>query len=198
MTYPHSDTDIWGLPDPETQAAFYDSVPTKRLVAFVLDMIAIVILSALIVPLTAFTGIFFFPFIVTVVSYAYRVVTLANGSATLGMRLMGIEFRTAKGEMFDLKYALMHTTLFTIWGVIFIAQVASVVMMLTTARKQGAVGPVAWNRGDQQALALLGPAPPTSRAPTSRAKTRNPVARCHPAHRATLRFGHAVAQVTRI
>ncbi|WP_417242524.1 RDD family protein [Celeribacter sp.] len=137
MTYPHSDTDIWGLPDPETQAAFYDSVPTKRLVAFVLDMIAIVILSALIVPLTAFTGIFFFPFIVTVVSYAYRVVTLANGSATLGMRLMGIEFRTAKGEMFDLKYALMHTTLFTIWGVIFIAQVASVVMMLTTARKQG-------------------------------------------------------------
>ena len=63
MPNTHSETDIWGLPDPVSQAAFYDSVPTKRLVAFIFDMIAIVILSALIVPLTAFTGIFFFPFL---------------------------------------------------------------------------------------------------------------------------------------
>ncbi|WP_417257528.1 RDD family protein [Celeribacter sp.] len=137
MPNTHSETDIWGLPDPVSQAAFYDSVPTKRLVAFIFDMIAIVILSALIVPLTAFTGIFFFPFLVTVMSFAYRVVTLANGSATLGMRLMGIEFRTAQGERFDLKYALIHTTLFTIWGIFFFAQVVSIVLMLTTARKQG-------------------------------------------------------------
>ncbi|MEN8836718.1 MAG: RDD family protein [Celeribacter marinus] len=135
MTY--SDTVIWGLPDPVTQAAFYESVPTKRLVAFVIDMIVTVFLSALIVPLTVFTGIFFFPFLVAVVGYAYRVVTLANGSATIGMRLMGIEFRTSKGERFDLRYALLHTTMFTVWNIFFIAQVTSIVMMLTTARKQG-------------------------------------------------------------
>ncbi|MEN8889547.1 MAG: RDD family protein, partial [Celeribacter marinus] len=96
-----------------------------------------VFLSALIVPLTVFTGIFFFPFLVAVVGYAYRVVTLANGSATIGMRLMGIEFRTSKGERFDLRYALLHTTMFTVWNIFFIAQVTSIVMMLTTARKQG-------------------------------------------------------------
>lgn len=133
----HIDQDIWGLPDPVSQASFYDSVPTKRLLAFVVDLIIIVVLSALVVPLTAFAGIFFFPFIVAVVSFAYRVVTIANGSATLGMRLMGIEFRTSKGERFDLGYALLHTLMFTAWGLMFIIQVASVILMLTTARKQG-------------------------------------------------------------
>ncbi|WP_417249057.1 RDD family protein [Celeribacter sp.] len=126
----------WGLPDPETQPAFYDSVPFKRLLAFIVDLVAIVILSALVVPLTAFIGIFFFPFIVAVVSFAYRVVTIANGSATPGMHLMGIEFRTSKGEKFDLGLAFIHTALFTAWGMFFLPQVVSVVLMLTTARKQ--------------------------------------------------------------
>lgn len=131
----HNDN-AWGLPDPETQPAFYDSVPLKRLLAFVVDLVITVILSALVVPLTAFLGIFFFPVIVAVVSFAYRVVTIANTSATPGMHLMGIEFRNARGERFDLGLALAHTTLFTVWGMFFLPQVISAVLMLTTARKQ--------------------------------------------------------------
>lgn len=135
---PHMyDTDpAWGLPDPESQPGFYDSTPSKRFFAFIVDLVLIVILSALVVPLTAFIGIFFFPFIVAVVSFAYRVVTIANNSATPGMMLMGIEFRTSKGEKFDLGMALIHTGLFTTWGMFFLPQVISVVLMLTTARKQ--------------------------------------------------------------
>ncbi|AJE47659.1 RDD family protein [Celeribacter indicus] len=132
-----SDSTLWGLPDPAAQSAFYDAVPTKRLLAFVVDLIVTVVIAALIVPLTAFIGIFFFPVLVAVVGFAYRVVTLANASATLGMRLMGIEFRTARGERFDLGMAVLHTGLFTVWCSIGLAQVVSVVLMLTTARKQG-------------------------------------------------------------
>lgn len=127
----------WGLPDPDRQPAFYDAVPTKRVLAFVVDLIVGVVIAALIVPFTAFTGIFFFPFLVAVVSYAYRVITIANGSATWGMRLMGIEFRTSKGERFDLGMAFLHTTLFTVWCSMGLPQVISVILMLTTARKQG-------------------------------------------------------------
>jgi uncharacterized RDD family membrane protein YckC len=111
------------------------------------------ILTALILPLTAFTGIFFFPLLFAVVSFAYRVVTLSGGSATLGMRILGIEFRTSKGERFDLGMAFLHTAMFTVWVSVGIPQVVSVVLMLTTARKQGLsdiiLGTAAINRPSQ-------------------------------------------------
>ncbi|WP_417278447.1 RDD family protein [Celeribacter sp.] len=127
----------WGLPDPDHQPAFYDMVATKRALAFVVDFILIVIIAALIVPFTAFTGIFFFPFLVAVVNFAYRVITIANGSATWGMRLMGIEFRDRNGARFDLGMAVLHTLLFTVWCSTGILQVVAVVLMATTARGQG-------------------------------------------------------------
>ncbi|WP_252729594.1 RDD family protein [Pacificibacter marinus] len=149
----HDDTALWGLPDPHSQSGFYENLPTKRLIAFVIDLVVVVVLAALIVPLTAFTGIFFFPFLVAVVSFAYRVVTLARASATVGMRMMGIEFRTAKGERFDLGMAVLHTGLFTVWSSMGLPQVVSVVLMLTTARKQGLsdviLGTAAINRPSQ-------------------------------------------------
>lgn len=129
--------DLWGLPDPDRQPDFYASVPAKRALAFVIDLIAGVLIAALIVPFTAFTGIFFFPFLVAVVSFAYRVITIANGSATWGMRLMGIEFRDRKGARFDLGMAVLHTTLFTVWCSTGFLQVISVILIATTARGQG-------------------------------------------------------------
>lgn len=136
MSYQDEDQN-WGLPDPDTQPGFYDSVATKRLIAFVVDLVATIVMAAVIVPFTAFTGIFFFPFLVAVVGFAYRVITIANGSATWGMRLMGIEFRDRHGVKFDLGMAVIHTTLFTVWCSFFIAQVVSIVLMATTARAQG-------------------------------------------------------------
>ncbi|ATG46341.1 hypothetical protein CEW89_01410 [Celeribacter ethanolicus] len=129
--------DHWGLPDPDRQPGFYDSLPTKRALAFVVDLIVSVVIAALIVPFTAFTGLFFFPFLVAVVGYVYRVITIANSSATWGMRLMGIEFRDRSGTRFDLGMAFLHTTLFSVWCSMGLPQVVSVVLMLTTARKQG-------------------------------------------------------------
>ncbi|TNF63904.1 MAG: RDD family protein [Rhodobacteraceae bacterium] len=138
------------LPDPFHQPQFYDAVPTKRLLAWIVDMIVIVLLCLAILPFTAFTGIFFFPFLLLTVGFAYRVVTLATGSATWGMRLFSIEFRTARGERFDLGTAAAHTFGYSLSVAMPILQVISIVLMLTTARGQGltdhVLGSVAINR----------------------------------------------------
>ncbi len=125
------------LPDPHYQAEFYASVPTKRLLAWIADMILIAIVCVLILPFTAFTGIFFFPFLMLVVGFAYRVVTIANGSATWGMRLMSVELRNRRGERFDTSEAFLHTLGYTVSLAFPILQVISIVLMLTSARGQG-------------------------------------------------------------
>lgn len=143
-------TRAYALPDPETQPEFYADVPVKRLVAWIIDMVLIAILCVLILPFTAFTGIFFFPFLILVVGFVYRVVTLANGSATFGMRFVGVEFRTQHGERFELGHAFLHTLGYSISLSFFILQVISIVLMLTTSRAQGLtdhiMGSVAINR----------------------------------------------------
>lgn len=138
------------LPDPDTQPEFYADVPMKRLVAWLFDTVMIVILCVLILPFTAFTGLFFFPVMVLVIGFAYRVVTLTNRSATWGMRLMAIELRSASGERFGLPLAFAHTLGLSVSFAMPLLQVISIVMMLTTARRQGLsdqlLGTVAINR----------------------------------------------------
>lgn len=138
------------LPDPVTQPEFYADVPFKRLVAWLVDTLIIVVICLLILPFTAFTGLFFFPAMVLVVGFAYRVVTLANRSATWGMRLIALEFRDSAGERFGAGMAVAHTLGTTISFAMPLLQVGSIVMMLVSARRQGLsdhlLGTVALNR----------------------------------------------------
>lgn len=146
----HMTDTSWHIPDPVTQPEFYADVPTKRLIAWVVDTIVIIGICLLILPFTAFTGIFFFPLLVLTVSFIYRVATIANGSATWGMRLTAIEFRTMQGDRFDLSMAVLHTLGYSISWAFAILQVASVILMLTSLRGQGLsdhlLGTVAINR----------------------------------------------------
>ncbi|MEZ5676677.1 RDD family protein [Thalassovita litoralis] len=141
---------MWHLPDPQTQPEFYEDVAMKRLIAFVLDTVLIALITVLVVPFTAFTGLFFFPFLMAAVGFVYRVITIANGSATLGMRLMAIEFRNASGARFDLGQAFLHTVGLNLSFAIMPLQLVSVVLMATTERGQGltdhVMGSVAINR----------------------------------------------------
>ena len=125
------------LPDPDYQADFYADVPLKRLVAFGVDTVLILILTVLVLPFTAFTGLFYFPFLAMVVGFLYRVLTIAGGSATPGMRLMAIELRNASGERLDLPQAALHTLLFTLFFSMMLPQIASIALMLTGPRAQG-------------------------------------------------------------
>jgi uncharacterized RDD family membrane protein YckC len=138
------------LPDPVLQPEFYADVPMKRLLAWLVDTILIALICLLILPFTAFTGLFFFPLLMLMVGFAYRVITIANRSATWGMRLMAIEFRTAQGERFGLGLATVHTLGTSFSFALPVLQVISVVLMMTTARGQGLtdhlLGSVALNR----------------------------------------------------
>jgi len=142
------------LPDPFSQPQFYASVPAKRLIAWLLDLVIIVGLCLIALPLTAFLGLFFWPVMLLVIGFAYRVVTLANGSATWGMWFVGVELRDAQGARFDLSLALAHTLGYSLSMAFPILQVISVVLMLTGARKQGLsdnfLGTAALNRRAKQ------------------------------------------------
>lgn len=140
----------WHIPDPVSQPDFYADVPTKRLIAWGVDTCLVLVICLLILPFTAFTGIFFFPLLFMTVSFIYRVITIARSSATWGMRLTAIEFRTAQGDRFDLSMAFLHTLGYSIsWGFTFL-QIISVILMASSARGQGlsdhVLGTVALNR----------------------------------------------------
>ncbi|MWD26182.1 RDD family protein [Aquicoccus sp. SCR17] len=125
------------LPDPDTQPEFYAGVATKRLLAFVVDMVVVFVLALIALPFTFFSGLFFFPVLMAILGFIYRVTTIAGGSATWGMRLMAIELRDASGNRFDFSTALLHTAGYYVSIAVAPLQLISVVMMVATPRGQG-------------------------------------------------------------
>ncbi|MFK7881031.1 RDD family protein [Roseobacter sp.] len=137
-------------PDPYAQSDFYKDVPLKRLMAWGVDALLTFMACLVVLPFTAFTGVFFFPLLFLVIGFVYRMITLANGSATWGMRLFAIELRRADGTRFDAGGAFAHTLGYTISWAFFPLQLISIVLMATTERGQGlsdlALGTIMINR----------------------------------------------------
>ena len=125
------------LPDPVSQPEFYAGVPLKRALAWVVDVTIVALTCVLILPFTAFTGIFFFPALMLFVGFLYRWFTIAGRSATWGMRLMAIELRDAEGERFSSGTAFAHTAGYTISVITAPLQLVSMILMVATARGQG-------------------------------------------------------------
>lgn len=138
------------LPDPDLRPDFYQGVTAKRLVAWLVDMAAIGVLSALALPFTAFTGIFFFPLLMLVVGFFYRWFSISSNSATPGMWLMAIELREADGLRLTSGTAFLHTAGYTLSVAMAPLQLVSILLMIVTARKQGltdhVLGTAALNR----------------------------------------------------
>jgi uncharacterized RDD family membrane protein YckC len=125
------------LPDPDRHAAFYQGTAMRRAGAWMIDTTLTAILSALIVPLTAFLALFFLPVIFVVVNAVWRWVFLSRASSTPGMWVTGIEFRRADGQPLDGLTAFLHTGGFLLSWAFVVPQVVSVGLMATTARGQG-------------------------------------------------------------
>ncbi|MCB1334391.1 MAG: RDD family protein [Roseivivax sp.] len=125
------------LPDPETQPEFYRDVPAKRLIAWVIDAVFILALVVPAVVMTAFVGLFFLPVLFLMVGFVYRLATIAGGSATWGMRMMSIELRDAYGRRLDFGLALLHTLGYTVSMSLPLIQIVSIVLMLSSERRQG-------------------------------------------------------------
>ncbi|MGY3437139.1 MULTISPECIES: RDD family protein [unclassified Marinovum] len=124
------------LPDPQFQPEFYADIPPKRLMAWVIDVALTLGLTLLILPFTAFTGLFFLPFLYATLGFIYRVITLSGGSATLGMRVMSVELRSAQGEKLTLGNAFLHTVGYYVSWAMALVQLANVVLMLSSERGQ--------------------------------------------------------------
>ena len=125
-----------GLPDPEFQAEFYQDIPSKRLIAWLIDSVIVGLLTIVVLPFTAFTGLFFLPFLLAAINFIYRVVTITSGSATIGMRLVAIELRQRDGSRFDLSMAFIHTLLFTVFFSFLLPQILSIIMVMTGSKAQ--------------------------------------------------------------
>lgn len=115
----------------------YAGVALKRGLAWVFDVVLIAMICTLVLPFTAFTGVFFFPFLMLVVGFIYRWFTIAGGSATWGMRIMGIGLRDNEGATLGSCLALAHTFGYSLSVAVPPLQLISIVLMLVSARGQG-------------------------------------------------------------
>lgn len=133
----------FALPDPANRPEFYDGVVIKRLIAWALDLALLLVLATAVFLLTVIPavltvfGIFLLPAIIMMLGFIYRWVTLSRGSATLGMRMMAIEIREADGSRLRNSTALYHTIGYYMSMGMCVVQLASIVMMLSSSRKQG-------------------------------------------------------------
>lgn len=125
-----------GLPDPELDRDFYRGVAPRRFMSWLIDLAIVLVVG---VPLALVFGVFtlgfgfaLFPAIITLVAFAYRTLTLADASATWGMRFCGIEFRRGDGTLFDLTTAFLHTLVQTVAFAFFVLQLLSCVTILGT------------------------------------------------------------------
>lgn len=131
------DTSATGLPNPDQRPEFYRGTAVKRGLAWVVDVLLIGLLSIVVLPFTAFLGLFFFPAMMLVLGFFYRWMTLAGGSATWGMRLMGIEIRDWRCERLTSETAFLHTAGYTASVILAPAQLVSACLMIATPRGQG-------------------------------------------------------------
>ncbi len=129
-----------GLPDPDRDAQFYARVPSRRLVAWIVDVLVILLIG---VPLATVFGLAtlgfgfaLFPFVVGSVGFVYRTATIAGGSATWGMRFTGIELRRGDGSRFDLMTALLHTGIYTVCISMVVLQFVSCLTIVGTRYHQ--------------------------------------------------------------
>ena len=125
------------LPDPNLDAQFYEGVMIKRLVAWGIDVAVVLILTLGAIVASLGLLAFVFPFLIFVINLAYRIFTIQNKSATIGMRLTGIELRNAKGDRFSLTEAVIHTGLFILIFISFLGILANMLAMFLNDRGQG-------------------------------------------------------------
>jgi uncharacterized RDD family membrane protein YckC len=134
MTY--STTPNIGLPDPELDSQFYENVPSRRFLAWVIDGVITFGMTVLACVFTLTLGFWIFPLLWLVVGLIYRTVTIGADSATWGMGMAGIEFRDRNGRKFSSGLGLLHTLIFTAASGTLIVQAISVGLILMTRYQQ--------------------------------------------------------------
>lgn len=126
----------------DTQPELFDGILSRRIVAFIIDAIIIVLLmipAILVVAVLGFItfglGWFLFAPLFAIVALGYVALTLGGPrSATIGMRAAGIEMRTWNGALMFPLLAVMHALIF--WFSIGLLTPLILLVGLFTSRKQ--------------------------------------------------------------
>ena len=137
QTYTSAPPAMPELPDPRYHADLYSGVTIKRLVAWCVDLLITALITAILVPFTLFTALFFLPFLYLMVSFFYRWISIARGSATPGMRMAAIELRNRDGHRLETSEAALHTLGYTVSVGVFPLQLVSIALMIISSRGQG-------------------------------------------------------------
>jgi uncharacterized RDD family membrane protein YckC len=139
-----------GLPDPDYDHAFYDGVPAKRLFAWVVDVFLVTSTTFLLGLFTLSLLWWIWPLVYVTVDVIYRAGSIAQGSATLGMRLMNLELRGPSGAPLSRGEAVLHTLAYMVATAFILVQIVSIAMMALGSRHQGLhdllIGSAAINR----------------------------------------------------
>ena len=128
--------------DPAVHPEVYEGVRTRRSFAFLVDaavvlflMLVATVVILILGVLTLGLGWLLFPLVWPVVAIFYTVFTLGGlRSATPGMRFMGIEIRTVRGERMNYGLALLHALGF--WFSVAFLTPLILLVALFTPRKQ--------------------------------------------------------------
>ena len=128
--------------DPATQPELFDGILSKRIVAFIIDAILIVLLMVPAALMILILGIvtlgiawLLFPALFAIVALGYCGLTLGGrASATPGMRFAGVEMRTWNGQKMFPLLAIMHALIF--WFSVGILTPFVLLVGLFTRRRQ--------------------------------------------------------------
>lgn len=124
------------LPNPLSQSDFYRDVPSKRLFAWIVDVLLITCLTLFLSIFTLFTALLIFPLVYGVISFIYRWSSLTLFSATPGMSLMALTIRDCVGERLSFGAAFLHTAGYFASMAVFPLQLISIVTILTSEKRQ--------------------------------------------------------------
>lgn len=111
-------------------------VNRRRLAAWVIDSAIIAVLTALILPVTAFTGLFAMGGIWLVTGFLYRWAAISAGSATWGMAVAGLTFIEWDGGPLRPETALWHTAIYSLAMAMAPLQLFSIALMVLTPTKR--------------------------------------------------------------
>ncbi|MEM6710860.1 MAG: RDD family protein [Pseudomonadota bacterium] len=126
--------------DPKREPWLFDGVRTRRILAFVFDLVILSILVVIAGTVTLFLGLptfglawLLYPILLPVIAMGYIGVTMGGAaSATPGMQAMGIEMRLWHGARMNGLLAIIHALVFyftlgtgLLWAIILGASVFS-------------------------------------------------------------------------
>jgi uncharacterized RDD family membrane protein YckC len=150
--------------DPDTHPDLFEGILSRRIVAFFIDAVLIVLLmipAALVVFVLGVITLtlawwILYPPLFAIVAIGYVALTLGGpASATVGMRAAGVEMRTWSGQKLFPLLAIMHALIF--WFSVGLLTPLILVVGLFTYRRQLLhdllLGVVAVNSGPLAALA---------------------------------------------